>query len=57
MSVAMVKRLIAVVLAGALLIGAVGEAFAAKPAYDSGEGKSHAKSYWQVIGAGNGTWD
>lgn len=57
MSVAMVKRLIAVVLAGALLIGAVGEAFAAKPAYYSGEGKTHAKSYWQVIGAGNGTWD
>ncbi|HEV8638734.1 MAG TPA: hypothetical protein VG370_31365 [Chloroflexota bacterium] len=57
MSIPMVKKLIAVVLAGALLIGTVGEAFAAKPAYYSTPGKAQAKSAWQVIGAGNGTWD
>jgi hypothetical protein len=56
MSIPMVKRLIAVVLAGALLIGTVGEAFAAKLPADAA-GKAHAQRAWQVISAGNGTWD
>jgi hypothetical protein len=57
MSAAMVKKLIAVVLAGALMVGTVGQAFAAKP--DSVTYVKQAKnaSAWQVLGRINGTWD
>jgi hypothetical protein len=52
----MVKKLVAVVLAGALLVGSVGEAFAAKP-HHAGPVKATGATVWQVFGGANGTWD
>jgi hypothetical protein len=56
MSAAMVKKLIAVALATVLLVGTVGEAFAAKPSHANGA-RPKSTSSWQVSSFSNGTWD
>ena len=54
MSRQVARKLIALLLASALLMGTVGEAFAAKK---GSAGTKPVTSTWQVAGSPSGSWD